>query len=175
MSQAKAKPMTALVERNIAALVAQRQREQAKIGWQGRLAEAITNFAGSMPFVWLHLAVFSSWIAINVGWVPDAPRFDPTLVILAMIASVEAIFLSTFILITQNRMQAAADARAELNLQVSLLAEHEITRLVRMVSAICENKGIPIENPQQLDAFKQDVPPEEVLKTIEQHGGVKNR
>jgi len=65
-----------------------------------------------------------------------------------MIASVEAIFLSTFILITQNRMAAAADKRAELDLQVSLLAEAEITKLVELVSTIAERMDVPGSEPQ---------------------------
>ena len=94
-----------------------------------RIAGAITRFSGTMRFVWLHFVVYGFWILANVGLVPGVPKFDPSFVILAMVASVEAIFLSTFILIRQNRMSAAADKRAELDLQISLLAEHEVTKL----------------------------------------------
>jgi uncharacterized membrane protein len=80
-----------------------------------------------MPFVGLHLGVYTAWIVINLGRTPGVPRFDPSFVILAMEAFVEAIFPSTFIPITQNRMQAQADRHADLNLQISLLAEHEVT------------------------------------------------
>jgi uncharacterized membrane protein len=65
----------------------------------------------------------------NLGLVPGVPAWDSSFVALAMLASVEAIFLSTFVLISQNRMAAAADKRADLDLQISLLAEHEVTRL----------------------------------------------
>ena len=71
--------------------------------------------------------LFGFWIVANLDWVPGVPAWDPSFVVLAMAASVEAIFLSTFVLISQNRM--AADKRADLDLQVSLLAEHEVTRL----------------------------------------------
>ena len=80
-----------------------------------------------MRFVYLHLALFGGWIIVNLGLIPGLRPFDPSFVVLAMVASVEAIFLSTFVLISQNRMAAAADRRADLDLQVSLLAEHEIT------------------------------------------------
>ena len=73
-----------------------------------------------------------------MGLVPRIPQFDASFVTLAMMASVEDIFLSTFILITQNRMASVADKRAELDLQISLLAEHEVTRLVTLVSAMAE-------------------------------------
>jgi len=70
------------------------------------------------------------------------PRFDPAYVILAMVASVEAIFLPAFFLITQNRMTAQANKRADQDLQVSLLAEHEITRLVTLVTAMAQQMEI---------------------------------
>jgi|SoiMethySBSTD1v2_1073268.scaffolds.fasta_scaffold454375_1 uncharacterized membrane protein len=159
---------TRLVERNIAALLAQRREDEKELSWQEKLADRITAFAGSMPFVWLHLGVYSLWIAINVGWTPGLPRFDPSFVILAMVASVEAIFLSTFILITQNRMQAHADRRADLNLQISLLAEHEITRLVQMVSEMGRRMDLDVARQPELEELKQDVRPEQVLETLEQ-------
>ena len=86
-----------------------------------RLASAITRFSGSMRFVYVHLAIYGAWIVLNLGWVPGVQSWDPTFVVLAMIASVEAIFLSTFILITQNRMSAAADRRAELDFRSACL------------------------------------------------------
>ncbi len=72
---------------------------------------------------------------------PGLPKFDPSFVILAMMASGEAIFLSTFVLISQNRM-AAADKRADLDLHVSLLTEHVLTKLVELVTAMAERVGV---------------------------------
>ena len=115
---------------------------------QERLADGITRFTGSLKFVYLHLVLFGAWITVNL--LPDVPKrwhFDPSFVILAMFASVEAIFLSTFVLISQNRMAALADKRADLDLQVSLLAEHEVTRLVALVSAMAERMGISEARP----------------------------
>jgi uncharacterized membrane protein len=98
-----------------------RAREEATATLEERIAGAITRFTGTMRFVYLHVVVYGFWILANVGLVPGVPKFDPSFVILAMVASVEAIFLSTFILITQNRMSAAADKRAELDLQIVCL------------------------------------------------------
>jgi uncharacterized membrane protein len=84
-----------------------------------------------------------------------------------MWASVEAIFLSTFVLISQNRMQAAADKRADLDLQISLLAEHEITKLATLVSAIAEHIGVQTEVDEELGEIQQNVAPEAVLDKIE--------
>jgi uncharacterized membrane protein len=158
---------TRVVERNIEALLAHREEEEAAFSWQERLAANIAEFAGSMMFVWLHLVAYAGWVLVNLGVVPGLAPFDPTFVVLAMIASVEAIFLSTFILITQNRMQAQADRRADLNLQISLLSEHEITRLIKMVAEIGDRMNISAARASELSELKNDVKPEKVLDALE--------
>jgi uncharacterized membrane protein len=120
-----------------------------------------------MRFVYLHLAVFGFWIVANLGWVPGVPQWDESFVVLAMIASVEAIFLSTFVLISQNRMAAAADKRADLDLQINLLSEHEVTKLVAMVSAISEHLGLQDVAGDEVEELKRNVAPEAVLDAIE--------
>jgi uncharacterized membrane protein len=165
---ARATDMAGVVERNIEALVARRAREERTKGLQDRLADAITRFTGSMRFVYLHLVIFGLWIVINLGWLPLRP-FDPSFVVLAMVASVEAIFLSTFVLISQNRMAAQADRRAELDLQVSLLSEHEVTRLLGLVTSIAHHLGIEEARNPELAELARDVAPEKVLDRMESH------
>ena len=159
--------LSPVLERNIQALQLRRQREDKEAAVEERVAEAITRFTGSMRFVYLHLAVFGFWIVANLGWVPVVPAWDPSFVVLAMVASVEAIFLSTFVLISQNRMAAAADKRADLDLQVSLLTEHEITRLVTLVSGIADRMGVKTEADADLEEITRDVAPEAVLDELE--------
>jgi len=156
-----------VLARNIQALNERRRREEKKASREERLAQAITDFTGSMPFVYLHLAVFGFWIVANLGWIPGVPAWDPSFVVLAMVASVEAIFLSTFVLISQNRMAAAADKRADLDLQINLLAEHEVTKLVALVSAMAKQMGVRSEVDHEVDELKRDVAPEAVLDKIE--------
>lgn len=155
-----------IVARNIQALIDRRRQAERRQSWQDRVADRITRFSGSMAFVALHLVVFGGWALANSGLFP-IHKFDPSLVLLATFASVEAIFLSTFVLITQNRMNAQADKRADLDLQISLLAEHEITRVVTLVAAIAERMGIPESQDPELNELKQDVAPEVVLEEIE--------
>lgn len=156
-----------VVERNIQALVARRKADDHALRPDEKAAEVISRFAGSTVFVVVHAAAYGGWIVINSGLVPGLPVFDPSFVMLAMIASVESIFLSTFILITQSRMSEAADRRAELNLQISLLAEHEVTRLLALTAAI----GRKLEVPQAVDPYlgelERDVAPEHLLDRIE--------
>lgn len=159
--------LTSTLERNIQALNRRREAEQRDASTQERIADGITRFAGSMVFVYLHLALFGGWIIANLGWVPAVRPWDPSFVVLAMFASVEAIFLSTFVLISQNRMAAVADKRADLDLQVSLLAEHEVTRLITMVSAIADRLGVETEADHELPELERNVAPCAVLDRIE--------
>ena len=155
-----------MVERNIRALIEERRAEERQRPLQKRVADAITRFTGSMTFVSLHVVLFGTWILVNLGWIPG-PRFDPEFIVLAMFASVEAIFLSTFVLITQNRMAALADRRAELDLQVSLLAEHEVTRLIRLVGAIAERMEIEEARAPELEELARDIAPEKVIERLD--------
>lgn len=155
-----------LVERNIAALVETNREEEKKRTFEQRLADSITRFTGSMRFVYIHCIIYALWIFMNLGWIPG-PRFDPTFVILAMEASVEAIFLSTFILITQNRMSQLAEKRAELDLQISLLAEHEITRVLTLVREMASRMQVEAARDPELAELQKDIEPKEILEEIE--------
>jgi uncharacterized membrane protein len=159
--------MSSVLERNIAALSRRREEEERRASLQARIAEAVTRFTGSMTFVYLHLAFFGGWIAANLGLVPGLRPWDESFVVLAMMASVEAIFLSTFVLISQNRMQAAADKRADLDLQISLLAEHEVTKLVTLVKAMADHMGVETPIDDELPEITRNVAPEAVLDEIE--------
>ena len=123
-----------------------------------------------MIFVYLHLALVGVWVAVNIGFLPLIPRFDPTFVILATVASVEAIFLSTFVLISQNRAAVEADRRSELDLQTNLLSEHEITRLLTLTRAIAEHLGIKEANDPTLEELERHVAPEKVLDRLTEDG-----
>jgi uncharacterized membrane protein len=155
-----------ILSRNIEILLAQRKHQERRASVQQKVADAITAFAGSMPFVYVNAGLFAAWAGINLGWVGLRP-FDPSFVVLAMLASVEAIFLSTFILISQNRMSAAAAQRADLDLQISLLAEHEITRVLQLVARMAEKLGLEEASAAELAELKRDVAPEKVLEKIE--------
>ena len=167
--------LTPVLERNIRSLDLRRAREQAQATLEERIAQAITDFSGSMKFVYLHIAIFGFWVIANLGLVPGLSPWDPSFVVLAMVASVEAIFLSTFVLITQNRISRAAEKRADLDLQISLLAEHEVTKIAELVAAIAERMGVESARSSEIDQIKQDVAPEVVLDEIEATSKSDNR
>jgi uncharacterized membrane protein len=157
---------TAVVDRNIRALLDRRQQTAENRSFRDRIADTITGFTGSIWSAFVHLVVFGLWIVINLGWTP-LPKFDPTFVVLAMFASVEAIFLTTFVLITQQRMQTEADRRADLDLQISLLSEHEITRLITLVTAVADRMRLEEAASPDLEELKKDVLPEHVLDKLD--------
>lgn len=156
------------LERNIQALVERRRRERRAATSEEKLADVITAFTGSLPFVYLHVAIFGFWIVANLHWLPGIPAWDDSFVVLAMIASVEAIFLSTFVLISQNRMAMEADKRADLDLQISLLAEHELTKVARLLTQIAERLEVEPDAKPELQEAARDIAPERVLDKIEE-------
>ena len=140
-----------------------------------RIADKIGDFSGSMAFVLLHLVVYGTWILINVGVLPVAPRFDPfPFMLLSVLVGVEAIFLSTFVLMKQKRMSQRADERAHLDLQVNLLAEREMTLVLQMLVGISTKLGVPPEH-EELKELAEETPlevmAEELQKAMAPDGG----
>lgn len=160
--------MAAVLRRNIEAMRAERAREEAEARWAERLAGRITAFTGSMTFVALHVAAAALWVLANTGALPAIRPFDPTFVILATVASVEALFLSTFVLISQNRSAALAEKRAALDLQINMLSEYEVTRLAKLTTAIARRLGVDEASDAELDEIGRDVAPEAVISELEE-------
>jgi uncharacterized membrane protein len=156
-----------IVARNIAALREVRRRDMRQRTRQQRLADAITRFAGSMRSVYLHATLFGGWLVLNSGALGSSLVFDPyPFVMLAMFASVEAIFLSTFVLVSQNRQAELEARRDELELQVNLLAERELTKLIALVDDVAQHLGVATRQ-HETEPLKQDVTPNQVLEEIE--------
>jgi uncharacterized membrane protein len=166
-AEADSNELSSSLRRNIQALRERRTRERMSASSEERLANAITAFTGSMLFVYLHLAIYGVWIVSNL--IPQLPHFDPTFVILAMAASVEAIFLSTFVLISQNRAMAESDKRDDLDLHINLLTEHELTRLIEMMAAVAHKLEVRTAADPEIGEITKDVAPEAVLSEIEEN------
>jgi uncharacterized membrane protein len=149
------------------ALVAARERSERKKSISDHLADAICAFSGSMAFVYIHVFWFGFWLLANLeffGW----PAFDPyPFGLLTTIVSLEAIFLSTFVLISQNRQAKLGDERADLDVQIDLLAEHEITRVLSVVTAIADKLQVPVPALPEMQELEKDVEADDLLKEIE--------
>lgn len=159
--------MGSVLSRNMARMKRRRLEEQVNATVSERVSDAVTRFAGSITFVIIHAIAYGVWLAINLRVVPGVKPFDPSFVVLAMEASVEAIFLSTFVLISQNRIMSAAARQSDLDLQINLLAEHELTRLVSLVDAIATKMGVEAVPVDELVEIEQDVSPEAVLDALD--------
>jgi uncharacterized membrane protein len=108
-----------------------------------RLSDRITVVAASGPMLAAHLAWFLVWIGLNRGWIRGIEPFDPfPFPFLTMTVSLEAIFLALFVLASQNRLSRQSDMRAHLNLQVDLLAEREMTAVLRLLLDLTTHLGV---------------------------------
>jgi uncharacterized membrane protein len=159
--------MSRALRENIETLSARERDAAANAPLPQRIADRITAFTGSMTFVFIHLVLFGFWILANTVGLPGVPKFDESLVILAMEASVEAIFLSTFVLISQNRMAERQNRSADLDLHISLLAEHELTRVAMLLERIAHKLDVSVDD-LELAEIKADVEPEDVLDALEE-------
>jgi uncharacterized membrane protein len=132
-----------------------------------RIADAITSFSGRMGFVYVHIVWFGLWILLNTG-VVGLRAFDPfPYGLLTMIVSLEAIFLSAVVLISQNRLSREIERRADLDLHIGLLTEHELTRVLQMLDAIQRKMGIAADGAGELADLEMETKPEDVLAEIE--------
>ena len=166
-------PLADVIDRNISTLVRLREEMARKRSLQAYLADTITAFSGRMSFIYVHVVWFGAWIAWNQGAFGLTP-FDPfPYGLLTMIVSLEAIFLSTFVLISQNRLSEEADRRADLDLHIGLLTEHEVTRALQMLDEVHRKLGITSEGVGELTQLEMETRPEDVLDEIHrlQHEG----
>ena len=156
-----------IIEQNINTIINTRRTADNQRTMEERIADAITDFSGRMYFVYFHIVWFAVWIVLNLGFFGIQP-FDPyPFGLLTMVVSLEAIFLATFVLISQNRISAEADRRADLNLQIGLLTEHELTRVLKMLDTIQDKLGIDNDSDHELLDLEKNVHPEDVLEEMD--------
>jgi uncharacterized membrane protein len=152
---------------------AMRQLEDASLARRtraDRIASAIARFCGSMTFVVIHVFVFAAWIAFNL--LPGLQHFDPyPFTFLTLVVSLEAIFLSTFILISQNYDMRISERRNQLDLQINLLSEQENTKMLQMLERIAIKVGAHDCDDQQVRALEEATRPEALIEQIEEAYG----
>jgi uncharacterized membrane protein len=156
------------VTETIEEIVRLENKDHEHMGFSDELASWITAFSGSMHFVWLHVAWFTLWMAINIAYLIFQP-FDPyPFGLLTMIVSLEAIFLSTFVLITQNKQALAADRRAKVDLQVNLIAEREVTKLLELVNHVHEHLGTSPVHDHEVEEMQKPTHVEKLAEAIDE-------
>jgi uncharacterized membrane protein len=156
-----------VIERNIRTIIRLRLKAARERTVHDRIADTITSFSGRMGFVYVHIVWFGLWLLLNTGRV-GVRAFDPfPYGLLTMIVSLEAIFLSTVVLISQNRLSGEIERRADLDLHIGLLTEHELTRVLQMLDAIQRKMGIDDDAASELADLEMETKPEDVLAEIE--------
>ena len=155
-----------LTEQNVETVTKLEEAAREKRTPTDRLAEKIASFCGSMTFVWIHAVWFGGWILLNL--IPGIPHIDPfPFTFLTLIVSLEAIFLSTFILISQNLDSRISERRSHLDLQLNLLSEQENTKMIVMLHAIAAKVGADLTQDPHLKALSEETQPERLLEQIE--------
>jgi uncharacterized membrane protein len=155
-----------LVRANVKRIAGLEAAEHAKATPAERLADVITAFTGSMRFVWVSLALIGGWVVLNAV-LPKAERIDPfPFPLLTLILSVEAIFLSIFILMSQNRAASVSDKRSHLDLQLNLLSEQENTKMLLMLREIGQAVGAEFSDPE-LTELATKTKPEDLSHQID--------
>jgi len=173
-SRPTSESLATLTQRNIESIAQMETTEAAKRSPADCIADAITRFCGSMAFIYMHLAWFGGWILWHfVPRLPQALRFDPyPFQFLTFVVSLEAIFLSTFILISQNRQSRIAELRNHLDLQINLLSEQENSKVLAMLEALLQYHGLVQPDPEVAslaEATAPDMLVEQIEKTLERN------
>lgn len=155
--------LTAQNVKSVAELEAAAQSKRRSVD---RVADLITRFCGSMSFVWVHVAWFTIWILWNMGkW---AKSVDPyPFSFLTLVVSLEAIFLSTFILISENRQQRVDARRSHLDLQINLLSEQENTKMLELLEKIATKVGVDPGGDPSVELLEQATRPEKLVEQID--------
>ena len=156
-----------LTRTNIETILRLEEATKAKRSAPERAADGITRFCGSMRFVWVHVIWFTVWIGANL-LLPKSNRFDPfPFGFLTLIVSLEAIFLSTFILISENRQAALNERRAQLDLQVNLLSEQENTKMLELLERIGKKLGVDVTSDPEVQVLEKATQPDKLLQQID--------
>ena len=159
----------AQVQKNIESIMrldkdTSRQRSIAE-----HVADKITTFAGSTPFIIFHIVWFGGWILVNLRVIPGISPFDPfPFSFLTLVVSLEAIFLALLVLKSQNRMTKEADKRAHIDLQINMLAEQEGTKILNMIQRIAMNLGLEEEIDEAMQQLSQETDVNQVAKTLDE-------
>ncbi|MDB5899070.1 MAG: hypothetical protein JWP22_2960 [Ramlibacter sp.] len=165
-SYRKARTVADVTRENVRAMRGLENLAVARRTTADRIAEFVAQFCGSITFVWIHAGLFAAWVLWNV--LPGLPRFDPyPFTFLTLCVSLEAIFLSAFILISQNYDMRVSERRSELDLQINLLAEQENTKMLQMLERIARKVGVEEDDELELRVLEQATRPETLARQID--------
>ena len=134
------------------------------------VSDAIVKFIGSVKFLVLHAILVGVWSTVNLNLIPGVKSFDPfPFGILALFVSSESVFLTIFVLISQNRMARQAERRSHLDLQVGMLAEQELTMMLQMLQKLCQHTGVDVKSAtKQVQGFSETTDVHKLASELEE-------
>jgi uncharacterized membrane protein len=156
-----------LTERNVQTIVQLEESARQERTTSDRVVDAITEFCGTIAFVWLHIIWFTAWVGLNL-WLGKRAFDMPPFFWLTGIVALEAILLVIFILHTQRRQSQLNERRDHLNLQISLLIEQENTKMLQMLNQIAHAVGAEFNNDPDVRILEEATRPERLLEQIDQ-------
>lgn len=158
--------------------IKRRARQQVVQAIENRLAEkrssgekfsdGIVSVFGTLTSAVIHLIIFAAWLTVNLGVVSDVKVFDPyPFTLLTMAVSLEAIFLAIFVLISQNRESNVSKLREEIDIQINMIAEQEITKVIHLLSYLMKHLNVPTEDDPELQRMMKPLDTDEMRRELE--------
>ncbi|MEO6541389.1 MAG: DUF1003 domain-containing protein [Ferruginibacter sp.] len=173
VSKEKPETTAGTVQKNIETILQLEKEAVLSRSTAEHIADKITKFAGSTPFIIFHAVFFAGWILINLGAIPGISPFDPfPFSFLTLVVSLEAIFFTLLVLMSQNRMTKEADKRAHLDLQINMLDEQETTMILRMVQKIADHLGLEQEMNESIKDLIEETDVNGVAKILEEKSSI---
>lgn len=145
-----------------------KSKHKNKLTFSEKISDLMTYYFGTITFLTANVLVFLFWLAVNTGKFPFLKAFDPfPFGLLTTIVSLEAIILSIFVLISQNRASKLDELREEVDLQIDIITESEITKLLKMIKLLLEKNGIDVSDDKDLKDMLKPINEEKLEKALE--------
>ncbi|MEP6757043.1 MAG: DUF1003 domain-containing protein [Chthonomonadales bacterium] len=155
-----------LTQRNIETIAEMERSAKAERSPIDKITDLIAAFCGSTTFVWVHIIWFGGWLVLNL--MPIKKHFDPfPFSLLTLVVSLESIFLTVFVLISQNQQGVIAERRNHLDLQVNLIAEQENSKMLSMLKDIMDHLGIENSDPE-VEVLREETRPDQMAQQIKE-------
>lgn len=160
--------LSPLAKKNVETIALLEQQLRHRQSGVERVGASVARFFGSVRFIAAHLIFFTGWVLLNMGLLPAVRPFDPyPFALLSSMVGIEFFFLTTFVLMNQNHQMRQTERWEHLNLQISMLAEQEITKNLQMLQRVCKHLGLEdLSQDQEMKDLTQTTPVADLVEEI---------